>query len=148
MTFSEIELSVVYKGKKKSDLEMMRSSQDIYSVLLSLYNKGSINWTEETILLCMNRANKIIGYSRLSTGGITGAIMDTRVIFTTALNCAGTTSIIISHNHPSGNLLPSRADDEITKKIKAAGEIIDIALIDHIIVTDEGYYSYADEHKL
>lgn len=148
MIFPEIELTVTYKGKKKSDIESIRTSQDIYQILLMLYNKGSINWTEEAILLCLNRANKIIGYYRLSSGGITGAIMDTRVIFTTALNCAGTTSIIISHNHPSGNLSPSSADELITKKVKAAGDIIDIQLLDHIIVTDEGYYSFADEQGL
>jgi DNA repair protein RadC len=148
MTFPEIEISVTYKGTKKCDLKTIRHSQDLYDVLLLLYNKGSINWTEEVILLCLNRANKIIGYSRLSTGGITGTVMDPRVIFTTALNCAGTTSIIISHNHPSGGLQPSRADDLITEKIKNGGELIEITLLDHIIVTDEGYYSYADEHKL
>jgi len=148
MIIPEIEISVKYKGKNKSDLEIMRNSQDIYKVLLSLYNKGTINWTEEAILLCLNRGNKIIGYSRLSWGGITGAIMDTRVIFTTALNCAGTTSIVISHNHPSGNLQPSKADDSITKKIKDAGDILEIQLIDHIIVTEDGYFSYCDENLL
>ena len=97
------------------------------------------------ILICLNQNNKVIGFYRVSAGGTTGTICDPKIVFTTALNCAGTTSIIISHNHPSGSLKPSRADEQITAKIKEAGKVLDIKLLDHIIYTEEGYFPFGDE---
>lgn len=92
----------------------------------------------------LNRANKIIHFEIISRGGITGTVADPRIILKLALQ-HGATSLIICHNHPSGNLQPSIADNEITKKIKQAAELIDVKLLDHLIVSDEGYYSYLDE---
>jgi DNA repair protein RadC len=112
-----------------------------------MFNKDTFDWTEEMILLCLNRANKPIGYYKVSTGGVAGTICDAKVIYTIALN-ATATSIILSHNHPSGNLTPSEADKKVTKQIKAAGELLEIKLLDHLILTDEGFYSFADEGEL
>ena len=92
----------------------------------------------------LNRANRIKHFEIISKGGITGTVADPRLILKRALE-SGATSIVISHNHPSGNLKPSRADEEITQKIKMAAGYFDINVLDHIIVSDEGYYSFADE---
>jgi DNA repair protein RadC len=95
-------------------------------------------------VIFLNRANKIKHFEIISRGGITGTVADPRLILKKALE-EGATSIVISHNHPSGNLRPSRADEEITQKIKQAAGYFDINVLDHIIVSDEGYYSFADE---
>jgi DNA repair protein RadC len=80
----------------------------------------------------------------ISSGGISGTVLDTRVIFQGAL-LANASSLIIFHNHPSSNLKPSKADKDITNKIKKAGELLDIILLDHLIITEHSYYSFADE---
>ena len=80
----------------------------------------------------------------ISRGGITGTVADPRIILKKAVE-EGATSIVLSHNHPSGNLKPSRADEELTQKIKQAASFFDIRVLDHVIVSDEGYYSFADE---
>ncbi len=92
----------------------------------------------------LNRANKALGAYEVSTGGISGTVADPRIIFAAALkaNCCG---IILSHNHPSGNLKPSRQDEELTQKIKQGGQLLEINLLDHLIITPEGYFSFSDE---
>lgn len=145
MKLPEIEITIRYKGNKKSELKKITSSADTYQILKEMYLLDTIDWTEQMILICLNQANKVIGYYKVSTGGTTGTVCDPKIIFTIALNCAGTSKIILSHNHPSGNLQPSRADEDITRKIKDAGKLLDIQLIEHIIYTDEGYYSFCDE---
>mgnify|MGYP000464524515 CR=1 FL=1 len=99
---------------------------------------------EEFWVLYLNNANKVIHKAQLSKGGITGTIVDVRLIFKLALE-HNATAIILSHNHPSGKLLASNADREITKKIKLAGQQLDILIIDHIIITETGFYSFNDE---
>lgn len=95
-------------------------------------------------VLFLNRANKIKNFKIISRGGLTGTVADPRMILKQALD-EEATSIILSHNHPSGNLIPSRQDKEFTHKIKAAAAFFDIQVADHVIVSDEGYYSFADE---
>ena len=95
-------------------------------------------------MLLLDRANNVIGYFKIAEGGIDATIMDERLIMSAALNVLAT-SIILCHNHPSGNLKPSDADKLLTQKIKFAGDIMKIILLDHIIVTADGYFSFADE---
>lgn len=95
-------------------------------------------------VLFLNRANKINHFEIISEGGITGTVADPRIILRKALE-EDAVNIILCHNHPSGSLKPSRADEELTKKIKEAARLFDIAVIDHIIVSEDGYYSFADE---
>ncbi|MBK7882679.1 MAG: DNA repair protein RadC [Chitinophagaceae bacterium] len=95
----------------------------------------------------LNKSNKINHFEIISRGGITGTIADPRIILKKALE-ENATSIVLCHNHPSGNLQPSRADEEITNKIKEAAKFLDIKVIDHIIVSEEGYYSFADEGRI
>ena len=99
---------------------------------------------EFSYLLMLNRQNQILGYHQLSKGGMTGAVVDVRVIFQVALK-SSCTSIILAHNHPSGNLDVSDADRKITNQIKQAGVILDIPLLDHLIMTTDSYLSMADE---
>jgi len=102
---------------------------------------------EFSYLLMLNRQNQILGYHQLSKGGMTGAVVDVRVIFQVALK-ASCSSIIVAHNHPSGNLDVSDADRKITNQIKQAGVILDIPLLDHLIMTTDSYLSMADEDLL
>jgi len=102
---------------------------------------------EFSYLLMLNRQNQILGYHQLSKGGMTGAVVDVRVIFQVALK-SSCTSIILGHNHPSGNLDVSDADRKITNQIKQAGVILDIPLLDHLIMTTDSYLSMADEGLL
>jgi len=95
----------------------------------------------------LNRANKINHFEIISQGGITGTVADPRIILKKALE-ENAVSLILCHNHPSGSLLPSRADEELTAKIKEAARYLDIRVLDHIIVSDEGYYSFADEGRM
>jgi DNA repair protein RadC len=92
----------------------------------------------------LNRSNKVKHFEIISKGGLTHTIVDPRIVFVKALEVQAT-SLVLCHNHPSGNLKPSRADEEITAKLKSAGKLLDINVIDHLIVSDEGYYSFADE---
>ena len=99
---------------------------------------------EVFVVVFLNRANRINHYEIISEGGITGTVADPRIILKKALE-EDAVSIILCHNHPSGNLLPSKADEDLTYKIKEAAKYFDIKVLDHIIVSEEGYYSFADE---
>lgn len=99
---------------------------------------------EEFKVVFLNRANRVIGVYDASSGGITGTVADPRLILAAAIKSLAV-SIILSHNHPSGNLKPSKADEDLTTKIKEAAKYHDIRVIDHMIITSEGYYSFADE---
>ena len=98
-------------------------------------------------VLFLNRANKVNHFEIVSTGGITGTVADPRVILRKALE-QDAVNIILCHNHPSGSLKPSKADEQLTAKIKEAARFLDIAVLDHIIVSEDGYYSFADEGLL
>jgi DNA repair protein RadC len=98
-------------------------------------------------MLMLDRSNKVVGEERISTGGVSGTVVDVKVIFKYALEKLAS-SVILCHNHPSGNLEPSQADRKITRKVKEAGELLEIQVLDHVIVTADGYYSFADEGEL
>jgi DNA repair protein RadC len=144
--YSIPEIEIKYKG---TDIEKtkIQSSKDAEICLRQMYNSDTLEYLESSIVIFLNRANKTIGWFKLSQGGISGTIMDVRVVFAVALKC-GASGIIISHNHPSGRLIPSDEDRRMTSKIKEAGKILDITLLDHIIITEEGYYSFADNGNL
>lgn len=102
---------------------------------------------EEFWIVYLNNSNKVIDQLQLSKGGITGTLVDVRLALKKALEL-GATSIILAHNHPSGNLLASAADKQLTQKLKIAGESLDIKILDHVIVTEKSYFSFADEGLL
>jgi DNA repair protein RadC len=119
MKLPEIEISVKLKGVKQSELKTIASSSDAAQVCREIFDKDKIEWVEEFVLICLNRANRVIGWHKVASGGITSV---------------------------TGSLKASRADEELTQKIKGACAFLDIKLIDHIILSpDEGYFSFADE---
>ena len=139
------EVELIYKSKvKASERPQVRTSKDAADLLKHLWSEDKIDFVEQFKVLLLNRANKVLGIFEASSGGVTGTVADPKLIFVAALK-ANACSIIISHNHPSGNLKPSQPDQELTQKIKQAGQFLDIKLLDHVIVTSEGYYSFADE---
>ena len=143
-TLAEIE--IVYKPKyKASELPKVVTSADAYACLKDIF--PSLDYREFFYILCLNRNNKVLGYCQISAGGLNGTIADVRMIMQTALK-SNSCSIILSHCHPSGNLEPSEADKDLTKKIREAGKVLDIAVLDHLIITSESYYSFADEGKM
>ena len=99
---------------------------------------------EEFWILLLNRGNKVLAREQVSIGGVTGTVVDAKIIFKKALE-GNATSLILCHNHPSGTLRPSQADIDITKKLKSAGETLEIKVLDHLIISELGYYSFADE---
>lgn len=142
------EVELIYKSKvKASERPVVKTSKDAADLLLHVWDKNKIDFVEQFKVLFLNRCNKVLGMMEVSTGGVTGTVADPRVIYAAALK-ANATAIVISHNHPSGNLKPSKVDEELTQKIKAGGQLLDIRLLDHIIITSEGYYSFADEGLL
>jgi DNA repair protein RadC len=124
--------------------EVIQSSKDIAN-----YLKAQLEYKKHEVfaVVFLNRANKINHYEIISEGGITGTVADPRIILKKALE-HDAVSIVLCHNHPSGNLKPSRQDQELTHKIKEASGFFDIKVLDHIIVSEEGYYSFADEAML
>lgn len=139
------ELELVYKTKvKPSQRPKVQSSRDLYSLLMSQWNMDIIELQEQFKVILLNRANRVLGLYEVASGGLTGTVADPRLILAAALK-AGACGIVLSHNHPSSNLQPSRADEQLTLKIKQAADLHDIRVLDHIIVSVEGYYSFADE---
>lgn len=140
---SEIEVS--YKTKVKvSDRPKITDAESAYKILQEVYNPSKIEHVEEFVILLLNRANAVLGWAKISTGGVSGTVCDPKVIFQIALN-ANASAIVLSHNHPSGNTRPSHQDIELTKRIQEIGKILEISILDHIIVTSESYRSMSNE---
>ena len=136
-----LELGRRRKESKEQESKKITSSREGVDLMQPLL--GDL-LHEEFWVIFLNRANCIIGKQQISKGGMSGTVADPRMIFKAAIDQKAI-SIILCHNHPSGSLKPSRADQELTKKIKEAARFLDIAVMDHIIVSDDGYYSFADE---
>jgi DNA repair protein RadC len=142
------EVQLIYRSSvKASERPVIKSSRDAYDLLLSLWDKDTIGFIEQFNVLLMNRSNHVLGVYLASSGGITGTVADPRLILTAALKTVAV-SLILAHNHPSGSTQPSRADMELTQKIKGAATYFDITVHDHLIITPEGYYSFSDEGLL
>lgn len=139
------EIQVSYKPSI-AHKPIISSSLDAYLVLKEFFDEKTIGLQEQFVVLYMNRSNRVLGIYPLSKGGITSCIVDVRLILSVALTIA-TTGIMLCHSHPSGNLKPSRSDEEITQKIKQACNFFDIKVLDHLILTPiQGhYFSFADE---
>ena len=136
---------ITVKTKKGDGITyQMKTSADAAQFFRTIFDADTIQWTEEFAMITLNRANEVISVDKLSSGGTSGVIVDSKVVFTIALQLTGH-SIILAHNHPSGNLKPSQQDIELTRKIRSGGDILDIRVLDHIILSDVGYLSMADE---
>ena len=136
-----LELGRRRRAEETIELQKITSSKAVFEIMQPLIGELP---HEEFWVLYLNNSNKVIYKSQLSKGGITGTVVDVRLIFKTALE-HNATSVILSHNHPSGKLQASDADKEITRKLKVVGEQLDIKVLDHIIITEKGYYSFQDE---
>jgi DNA repair protein RadC len=136
-----MELGRRRREEETVELKKITSSKAVFEIMQPIIGELP---HEEFWVLYLNNSNKVIYKEQLSKGGITGTVVDVRLIYKTALE-QNATSIILSHNHPSGKLQASDADLQITKKLKAAGEQLDIKVLDHIIITENGYLSFQDE---
>jgi len=128
-------------GMQHPDKIPVKSSETVFNLFHPLM--GDLEY-EEFWLLMLNRANRVIGRFKVSQGGLSGTVIDTRIILKKALDNLAS-SIIVCHNHPSGNKQPSDADVKITEKLKKAAEMLEIKLLDHVIIADKSYFSFADE---
>ncbi len=137
---AEIEVSYSSNSKVR---QKITTSHSAYEIFQSSWFVGRMELQEEFKVLLLNRANQVLGIYNLSKGGVAGTVVDLKLLFGVALK-SNASSILVCHNHPSGNLIPSVADKEITKKINEACKILDINFIDHIIISHLGYYSFVD----
>ncbi len=132
------------RRRREEDVPVMpniTSSKDVFHIFQPII--GDLEH-EEFWVLFLNNANRVIQKKQISLGGKTGTVVDPRIVFRYALECSAT-SIVLGHNHPSGSLRPSRSDKDITHKLKQAGLSLDINVIDHLIITEKNYFSFADE---
>lgn len=136
-----LELERRKRSEAANEFTKITSSKAVFEIMQPLIGELP---HEEFWVLYLNNSNKVIHKSQLSKGGLTGTIVDSRIIFKTALEY-NATSLILTHNHPSGKLMPSEADKEVTKKLKIIGQQMDILVLDHIIITESGFYSFNDE---
>lgn len=143
---AEIELH--YRSKvKRADQFKITCSGDAAGLLKRFWDPSKIDFVEQFKVLLVNRANRAIGLLNVSTGTTVATVVDMKLIFVAAMK-SNASGIIIAHNHPSGNLSPSETDTILTRKVKEAGKILEIQVLDHIIITSEGHYSFADEGSL
>ena len=138
------EIQVTYKAKVKySEMCKIVSSKDAEEIFRNIWS-DAMQLREEFYMLLLNRANKVLGYYRVSEGGTAGTVVDPKLVFSVALKCHAS-SIVLAHNHPSGNTQPSEADLKLTKNLIAGGKVLEISVLDHLILTSENFYSFADE---
>ena len=141
---NEIKLSYSRKGNCERSIT---SSRDAMEVFREHFDADELDYRESFFALYLNQANKVLGIKKISECGISSALVDVRIVLQAALLC-NASGIIVAHNHPSGNLTPSTADIKITAQIKEASKIMSMALLDHIILTSDSYYSFADDAML
>lgn len=150
MKTSVNEISIRYQNTKilMAMAPKINSSREAFNIFNSIWDHDSIAAQEQFNVMLLNNSNRVKGIFLLSSGGITATLVDIRILFAVALKSLST-GIIVAHNHPSGALYPSTADKSLTEKIKKAGELLDIKLLDHLILTPTNeYYSFTDEGLL
>ncbi|MES2653301.1 MAG: JAB domain-containing protein [Bacteroidota bacterium] len=132
---------------KASERPKLTSSQQVYTILLDNWDLGLIELQEQFKIILLNQRCRVLGICEVSRGGITGTIVDAKIIFGIALK-AGACAIILAHNHPSGNLKPSKSDLQLTEKIWQGGKLLDISVYDHLIISADGFLSFAKENLM
>lgn len=143
---AEIELS--YKGNfMPSEKPVIKTSRDAYHLFLETWDSSKLELQEHFRIMLLDRDNSVLGVSTVATGGITSCIVDTKLVFVTAL-LAKASGLIIAHNHPSGNKQFSNVDKKITGELMKAGQLLDLPVLDHILVTKEGWLSMADNGEM
>ncbi len=141
------EITLSYCPSLPKNCTKITSSCDAEQVFRYKWNSGRIGFVEEFKIILLNRSNKVLGIVPISQGGISGTVADPKLIFAAALK-ASASAVIAAHNHPSGNLKPSQADIQLTRKLCEAGKLLDLPILDHLILTQMSYFSFADEGLL
>jgi|SRR5579859_2539871 len=142
------EIQLLYTSKVKSSMRpKITNSRAAFEIFLDNWHKAKIEFVEQFKVMLLNRANKVLGLVEISSGSSTGTIADPKLIFVAAIK-ANACGVIVAHNHPSDNLKPSHSDIEFTKRLKECGKLLEVQVLDHIILSKEGFYSFADEGLL
>lgn len=128
---------------RPSKRPLVKCAKDVYEVLSKFWDTDQLELRETFFMLLLNNHGRVMGIVELSHGGFTGVVVDTKMVFGVALKACAC-SIVVAHNHPSGNLKPSSQDIKVTQRLKAAGELLELPLQDHLIVSAEGYLSLAE----
>jgi DNA repair protein RadC len=139
----EVELTYNNLGKN-SERPKIGNAEDAFKILLAHWDENKLDFVEQSKILLLNRNGQVLGLSNISSGGINETVVDLRLIFVAALK-ANASAILLAHNHPSGNLKPSTSDRQLTNRLMDAGKLLQIDVLDHVIVTSEGYYSFAED---
>ncbi len=139
---NEIELVFRHKGNPH-DRPKVASSHSAYDLLISAWDMNKIDLVEQFNILLLDRNNACLGLSNISTGGVSACIVDPKIVFAVALK-ARAAGMILAHNHPSGNLNPSDADNQLTQRLIKGGQLLDVPILDHLIVSPRGYFSFTD----
>jgi len=143
--FKVAEVRVSYKPDYNiNERPRISSSNQTFQLLKSQWDLGKINFLEEFKVVLLNRSNRVLGVVDISMGGVSGTFVDPKVVFAVALK-GNASGIILTHNHPSGSVRPSEADIKLTKRMVECGKLLDINVWDHIILSEESYYSFADD---
>lgn len=141
------EIEVVYRPERVGEEVRVSSPHDCFEVFIDFWNLHTIQYQETLCVMYMNHGRRVIGIHQHSTGGTAATIVDIKQILGIALK-SNASSIILAHNHPSGNIMPSKADIELTAKVQKACGLLDLVLTDHLIINDHTYYSFAEEGTL
>ncbi|WP_343522365.1 JAB domain-containing protein [Pedobacter sp.] len=143
--FKVAEVQVSYKPDYNiSERPRISSSEQTYQLLKNQWDLGRIAFLEEFKVLLLNRSNRLLGIVDISMGGISGTYVDPKVVYAVALK-GNASSLILTHNHPSGSLKPSEADIKLTKRLVECGKLLEITVFDHIIISKDSFYSFADD---
>lgn len=140
---NEIQLSYKYQTDP-TELPQVTGAEDAYKILLGVWDHNRLELAEDCKVMLLNRANRVLGIYHVSSGGTAGTVADTKLILVAALK-SNAHNIIMAHNHPSGNLQPSSMDILFTQAMRTACGAIGVKMLDHLILTDRGYYSFSDE---
>nr|WKN34399.1 JAB domain-containing protein [Tunicatimonas sp. TK19036] len=142
------EIQISYRNQVKSAYRpKITCSEDAYLVFSANWDLNTLDLREEFKVLVLNRANQVLGILPVSVGGVAGTVVDPKIIFSAALK-TNSSSLVLAHNHPSGNLKPSQADIQLTRRLKEVGKVLDLPILDHLIITSESHFSFADEGLL
>lgn len=152
MSISELyqltEIELTYKTSRPyNERHKVESAKDAFDLFRNNWNENKIELLEQSKILLLNRAMQVLGISHISSGGTSGTVVDPKQVFAVALK-ANASGIILAHNHPSGSLNPSDADIKLTNRLYKAGKLLDIGVLDHLIITKDNYYSFAEAGRL
>ena len=141
------QISIKYKRHFEIKRNIVRTAEDAYELFMEVWDIDTIDYIENFYILLLDRGHHVLGIAHISKGSTNQTLVDSKVIFGKAI-LANASSIVLAHNHPSGSLAISEPDKSVTKKLKEAGKLLDIVILDHIIITSNGYTSLADENCL